>query len=67
MEKKSCSNCVSRFICPNNYRTCDGWNDEDMFWALIRLHFPNDDIDRRRKFLKSLRAENGGNDDGKAD
>lgn len=62
MMKKSCDNCVSRFICPNTYRVCDGWNDENVFWALLRLSFPMSDyvIDKRRKFIKSLQAESKG-------
>ena len=60
MASKSCSTCVSRFICPNNYRPCDGYNDENMFWVFIKLHFPFQDeaIDRKREFIKSLQKEN---------
>lgn len=57
---RSCSNCVSRYICPNNYRPCSGWNDEGLFWGLINLLFPFQDekIDRKREFIKSLQKEN---------
>lgn len=57
---KSCSNCVSRFICPNKYRSCSGWNDEGLFWGFIKLHFPFQDkeIDGKREFIKSLQKEN---------
>lgn len=57
---KSCSNCVSRFICPNNYRPCDGYNDENLFWGLIKLHFPFQDesIDKKREFIKELQRCN---------
>ena len=37
--KKTCSNCVSRFICPNNYRVCAGWNDEGLFGDLSSCIF----------------------------
>lgn len=58
--EKLCNNCVSRFICPNNYRPCDGWNNEDVFWGLIKLNFPFLDavIDKKRKFIKNLQEEN---------
>lgn len=60
MISKTCSTCVSRFICPINYRTCDGYNDENVFWGLIKLHFPFQDkaIDQKREFIKSLQKEN---------
>ena len=56
---KTCNECVSRFICPNTYRACDGFNDENVFWALIKLNFPMDEgkIDRQRKFIKELQEE----------
>ena len=56
---KSCNACVSRFICPIQNRTCDGYNDENLFWALIKLHFPFQDemIDQKREFIKSLQKE----------
>lgn len=56
---KSCNACVSRFICPIQNRTCDGYNDENFFWALIKLHFPFQDemIDQKRKLIKSLQKE----------
>ena len=56
---KSCNACVSRFICPIQDRTCDGYNDENLFWALIKLHFPFQDemIDRKRELIKSLQKE----------
>lgn len=70
--KKTCSNCVSRFLCPNNYRVCDGWNDEGLFWGFIKLNFPlpEKSIDRQRAFIKSLQEENRGKEalkDGKGD
>lgn len=57
---KSCDTCVSRFICPNNYRPCAWYNDEGLFWGLIKLHFPvqDDVIDQKREFIKSLQKEN---------
>lgn len=56
---KSCENCVSRFICPNNYRTCAGWNDEGLFWGLLKLSFPNGErVDHMREFIKSIQTEN---------
>ena len=56
---KSCNACVSRFICPIQNRTCDGYNDENFFWALIKLHFPFQDemIDQKRELIKSLQKE----------
>lgn len=56
---KSCNACVSRFICPIQDRTCDGYNDENLFWALIKLHFPFQDkmIDQKRELIKSLQKE----------
>lgn len=70
--EKACSNCVSRFLCPNNYRVCSGWNDEGLFWGFIKLNFPlpEKSIDRQRAFIKSLQEENGGKaalKDGKGD
>lgn len=64
MTNKSCATCVSRFICPNNYRPCGGYNDESLFWGLIKLHFPfqDDVIDRKREFIKSLQKENKKNE-----
>lgn len=58
--EKSCETCVSRFICPNNHRVCDEYNDEGFFWGLIKLNFPLNEerIDRQRKFIKSLQLEN---------
>ena len=58
--KKTCSNCVNRFLCPNNYRVCDGWNNEGLFWGLIKLNFPlpEEFIDEERAFIK-LREMNG--------
>ena len=60
--EKACSNCVSRFLCPNNYRVCSGWNDEGLFWGFIKLNFPlpEKSIDRQRAFIKSLQEENEG-------
>ena len=60
--EKTCANCVSRFLCPNNYRVCDGWDDEGLFWGFIKLNFPlpEKSIDRQRMFIKSLQEENGG-------
>lgn len=54
IDKKSCDTCVSRLICPNNYRVCAGWNDEELFWGLVKLHFPFQDefIDKKREFIK---------------
>lgn len=56
---RSCNTCVSRFICPNNYRPCDGWNNEDVFWGLIKLNFPlaEERIDKQRALIKSLQKE----------
>lgn len=56
---KSCNACVSRFICPIQNRTCDGYNDENLFWALIKLHFPFQDemIDQKRELIKILQKE----------
>lgn len=59
---KSCENCTNRFLCPNNYRVCDGYNDENLFWSLILLHFPilENRVVSTRKFIKSLQEENIG-------
>lgn len=61
----TCDTCVSRFICPNNYRPCDGYNDENLFWAFINLHFPfqEKEIEGKRKFIKSLQKESRRRDD----
>ena len=56
-----CNTCVSRFMCPNNnYRACTGYNNEDLFWALIKLNFnfADEKIDHTRKFIKSLQGQN---------
>lgn len=59
-KKKTCNECVSRFLCPNNYRACDGYNDEGLFWGLVKLNFPlaEERIDKQRALIKSLQKEN---------
>lgn len=56
---KSCKTCVSRYICPNNYRPCMGHNDEETFWSLLKLPFMDcaDRIDYARKFIRELQEE----------
>lgn len=57
--EKTCSTCVSRFLCPNTYRVCDGWNDEGLFWVFIKLNFPlpEEVIDKQRKYIRTLQKE----------
>ena len=57
---KTCENCVNRFLCPNNYRACDGYNDEKLFWRLMALRFPSlkNMINESYKFIKSSQEEN---------
>lgn len=59
MAKKSCNNCVSRFICPNNSKPCIGHNEEEMFWSLLKLPFMDiaNRIDYYRGVVKELQAE----------
>ena len=58
MDKK-CDNCVSRFICPTKGTACMGWNDENLFWAFINLHFPfqEEKINEMRAFIRNLQKE----------
>lgn len=66
MAKKSCNNCVSRFICVNNSVPCMGHNDEEVFWSLLKLPFMGeaDRIDHYRVLVKGLQAEARRTDDG---
>ena len=57
---KTCDTCVSRFICPNNYRPCDGYNDENLFWAFLGLIFPlgPKEVNHIRNYIRGLQKEN---------
>ena len=56
---KKCKNCVSRLICPLIGTLCAGYNDEGLFWGLLKMNFPFNDnaIDRQRKHIEALQAE----------
>lgn len=60
--EKTCDNCVSRLICPMRSTPCMGWNDEEVFWSLLKLPHMDlvDRIDDYRKFVVSLQSEYNG-------
>ena len=57
---KTCDTCVSRLICPINYRVCDGWNEKELFWSFLKLHFYGQDetIDRLRLLIEETQKGN---------
>ena len=56
MENKTCDTCVSRYICPNKYRLCVGYNDERVFWGFLKLLLPVSEtkLDHLREFIQSI-------------
>lgn len=60
--KKLCDTCVSRLVCQTKNTPCMGWNDENLFWAFINLHFPfqEQEIRKKRDYIKRLQDESRG-------
>ena len=61
MSKKTCDNCVSRYICflANVDGVCDGWGDEGAFRGMLKAIMPNswDEIDRTLDFVRNFEVE----------
>ena len=57
--EKSCNTCVSRLICPTNYRPCMGHNSEELFWSFLKMPFIGEEarIDGYRALVEKLQRE----------
>lgn len=61
MSKKTCGNCVSRYICfMAGAKSCGGWNDEEVFRGLLKVicaPLPSEVVDEKLEMVKRFNTE----------
>lgn len=55
-----CEDCVSRYICflSSQNEPCLGYNDKEMFWKCMSVHFPLKNIKTMRKGIEGFQERN---------
>lgn len=53
---RECSTCVCRLLCTSCGESCSRHDDEELFWLMLKMHFPGHKIDAMKKASQEIRG-----------